>query len=165
MRRLLTAAALAAVVLTGAACSKSEPTANGSTPTPSATAATSAPPGLDLKTACTQVNALIQQEVLKYAANTDQIQKQLASGDMTKVQAAADQLKAFFISWATDLEAAAAKASDPDVKKAMTDLATLLRTGAANVDPNNLANSIGLLNTAAFSAAGAQLNKICGSSS
>jgi hypothetical protein len=120
MRRIMAAAAVAALVL-GAGCSKDNSGAGASSPTPSASPTLDV--GANTKQVCDEVKQLNTDSAKKVG---DAIAKATAAamkGDEAGAKKAVDEANDITKDWVAKLRAEAAKAANPELAKALNDIA------------------------------------------
>ena len=131
MRRLLAAAALGALVLSGAACSNSgTPT---TTPTTAAAPATSAAAaGGNTKEICDSINAAGEKLKTDFVG----LGVVMGSTDPSKALEALTKMATTISGFATDIQAKAAGATDPEFKAALEETKTAMGSAATKLaDP------------------------------
>jgi len=167
MRRLLTAAALAAVLVTGAACTDQSGTP-GASGSPSGSAGSSGGTGstsgatptysvsaADVKV-CEDTRNLVTDSTKRFG---EEVVRSLQGGGE---QAAVAAVKALFTDWANGLRIQAGKAANPDLKSALLQYASGLEK--LNAEVKTVADLAKLqdLNTPELTAATEKVQQICG---
>jgi exonuclease VII large subunit len=126
MRRLAAVTVVAAIAFVAAGCGSdtaSDPTA--STPTAAATSASPTPDGAaDTKQVCAEVKQLNSESASKITAAITTAVQAAAKNDQAAGEKAVAEANATTKSWVSGLEAASTKAGDPELAKALNDLAT-----------------------------------------
>jgi hypothetical protein len=161
VRLLTTIGTLGAILLLGTACgttSKSEATADASSPAsapaPSAAAGTSA----NTKQVCADVKQLNTVYPGKLTATFGQLVEEGKKGDAADEAAGqrlVDDMNAQTREWAASLQAASVKANSPDLRAAIGEIATKVKTlESENASMNDMQNIVQEANTT--------LAKVCG---
>jgi hypothetical protein len=134
MRRLIATAALAALVATGSACTTSTGSGSGSSATP--TASTTAGTGsgtADTKQVCADAQKVITDSTGELGVDLQKVVTAAASGDQAKQDSAISALRDLFTRWSNGLREQAGKASNADLKAALTTYADKLAAVASQV--------------------------------
>ncbi|HEX6501453.1 MAG TPA: hypothetical protein VF054_20835 [Micromonosporaceae bacterium] len=177
MRRLLACTAVAVTVLLPvAACGPTSPGDSAASAHPSVAASPSAPgasasasPGTtpaaaasaNTKQVCAAAEHVVADSTSKFAADLVQAAQAGMSGDRTAQDKALQSVKALLATWSSGLGTQAAKATDPDLKAALADMAAAIdRTNAQLRTVDDLASVD--LDSNGFKAASDKLAKLCG---
>jgi hypothetical protein len=158
MRRLLAIAAMAAVVLTGAACNKSDTP----TTTPTTAAPTSAAGNAANAAVCDAAKKATTDAVTAFTTQMATIQDAIIKGDTTAEAAAVKGFKDFLTSWSASMQATADSAADPEFKATLAAVATAVGDSAGKINSiDDIKNAETLMNSPALVDAGTKLAKIC----
>jgi hypothetical protein len=156
MRRIVAALVLSVALVGAAGCSQSGTSSgSGSTSSPSATG--SPTPTVD-------ASANTQQVCADAKKMTEEITAKLISDLPKTIQSGGDAVatvKGWFTSWTSGLRAQAARAADPELKTALTDLADGLDEVTANIKTIDDLKKLNQLNSPKFDAAAQKLEKLC----
>jgi len=149
---MLALAALAAALLT-AACSNSDNTGSG---TPTSAPATSAAAD-NTKEVCAAAEKAITDGQQQFATELQKAMSAQGADQTTAIQA----LKTLFGQWVTSLRAEAAKATNPELKTALTTFSDELQKAADNINtPQDLQNFD--MDSPAMKSASDTLDRLCG---
>jgi hypothetical protein len=137
MRRLFVAAVMTAAVLFGSACNGSDDAGSdqGSSSNGGSTAS-SAPPADNTAQVCANVKQMSTEYTTKIADILKKVGEDVASGDVDKMEQRMNELTALTKEWAGKLRTEAEKATNPELRKTLNDLATEVE----KVDEANDAN-------------------------
>jgi hypothetical protein len=125
MRRLLAATALSAVVFVGAGCAGTpDTTGDASSPSPSSSPSSTVDVAGNTKQVCAEVRQVNSDSVGKITKAITEAVQAGAKGDETAGQKAVDQANAITGEWVSKLQAEGAKAANPELAKALKDIAT-----------------------------------------
>lgn len=159
MRRLMTGAACAAILLLAPACGNQSQTASGAPGAASRTPAAAASPTVDVAANTSQICGDVKQLNTDYPTKLttlfSQVVQAVANDDQATGQQYIDQMNGLTKEWVSNLQAEAAKASSSELQKTVNDLAVevakLESADASMQDMNN-----------ALQSGSANLAKLCG---
>jgi len=145
MRRLMAATATMIVLFLAAACEKdsgdSGTTGGASSAAPAATSASpTANAAANTKQVCTDVKQLNTEYAARVKAVFERLTQEALRGDATAGEKSTRELSTLGKEWAAKLETQAAKASDPELRKTISDIATAVKrieTGEASMNDTN----------------------------
>jgi hypothetical protein len=162
MRRLLAAAALAALFTTAACGSDSgdKPTAGGST---AAGGATTAAASGNTEQICADAQKVVADSTTKFTQELTKVMTDAASGNASAEDAAVTTMKTMFTEWAEGMREQAGKASDEQLKTALNDTADEISKVATSIKSmNDLEQADKLLDSPALEAASKKMESLCG---
>jgi hypothetical protein len=154
MRRIVATAALAASVLTVAAC--------GSDPGTGAWVTPSVDVSANNAEVCAATKKLVRDSVTELSESFATLII-VKPDDTAAQQQAIATIKEIFTQWATGMREQAGKAADPGLKSGLADSAAGLETAIAQIKTfDDLERAEGALNNSRMQAAGKKMEKVCG---
>lgn len=158
MRRVLALAALT-TALFAAGCGDDTDGSTATTPT-SAPATTAAAD--NTKEVCAASEKIIADGATKLSGELTGIARAAASGDPTVKQQALDSVKSLFTTWSTGLRAEADRATNPELKQALTTYLTEVDKAATSLRSFDDLKNLDKFETAEMKSAGQTLDRLCG---
>jgi hypothetical protein len=156
MRRILAAVALCAAVFGSAACTGGTgSTGSAASASPSVSSGAAGTLAENSKQVCAEAKKITEDNAAKVA---QEIPKAIQSGG----DAAVTTVKGWLTTWATGLRTEGARALDPELKSALTDLADAIDEFSATIKTVNDLTNAANINTPKFKSALEKLDKICG---
>jgi cell division protein FtsB len=153
MRHLITSAACAAVLLLATACGNGSNSASDTSDTSStaSSATASASPTVDVAANTTQVCTAVKQYNTDYSTKITAVFAKVTDAALKHI----DEMNALAKEWVSNLQAQAAKASNPELQKTVNDLATgVAKLESGDASMNDMNNTVQIGN--------ANLAKLCG---
>lgn len=157
MRRLLAIAAMAAVVLTGAACNKSDTP----TTTPTTAAPTSAAANAN-KAVCDAAHKALTDGMTTLIPQMTSLQDAITKGDKVAQEKAVTDLKAALTAWAASVKVTADSATDPQLKATISEIVTAVEAGASQIKTiDDAKNAQTLLSSPVLANAATKIGQLC----
>jgi hypothetical protein len=158
MRRLLAIAAMAAVVLTGAACNNKTDT----TTTPTTAAPTSAAGNAANKAVCDAAKKAVADGMTAIIPQVTALQNAVIKGDKAAQTKGIADLKTSVTAWATSMKATADSVTDPEFKATLAAIASAVETAGSQIKGVEDAGKVQeLLSSPAVLEAGTKMEKLC----